>query len=384
MRADMSALRGIKIPSQFLPVPNMRPEWLVAGCFSVIWISALGTYGAGYFGWFSSSPVETRFLDVILYVSALAIPLLTLWCGAWMMRQTNRVAADTARLQAVVRQLQDAVALASPAQKDDVIRTVEEAVGAAMRTEQKRLTTQFRNLSEEQRQIAEAVRMLLKARGQEHEAIAELVETAQGVATKAAQKAQAADKVVNLAIKANPAMDANAHQQPDLPLEAAPMAPQPGQPEWDHVVRALNFPQSETDTAGFKSIRKVLPFREIAQLLQGAEDILSMLAQEGIYMDDLTTEDANPALWHRFAAGARGAELDDMGTVLDHAAITLAQGRMRSDPVFMDSALHFLRLFDRFLQAHIKTATDLDIVALADTRTGRAFQLLARIGGTFN
>ena len=147
MRADLAALRGIKIPSQFLPVPNMRPEWLVAGCFSVIWVSALATYGAGYFGWFSSSPVETRFLDVILYVSALAIPLLTLWCGAWMMRQTNRVASDTARLQVVVRQLQDAVALASPAQKGDVIQTVEEAVAVAMTTRAKSPNKVLRQLS---------------------------------------------------------------------------------------------------------------------------------------------------------------------------------------------------------------------------------------------
>jgi len=82
-------------------------------------------------------------------------------------------------------------------------------------------------------------------------------------------------------------------------------------------------------------------------LLQSAEDVLSVMAQEGIFMDDLGTPPSDPDLWRRFAQGERGTAICDIGTVDDQAAIALVRGR------------------------------------LAGTRSGLAFLLLARVNGAF-
>ena len=57
---------------------------------------------------------------------------------------------------------------------------------------------------------------------------------------------------------------------------------------------------------------------------------------------------------------------------------------MRQDTIFRDAAHHFLRQFDKTVADFEKNATDADLVALAETRTSRAFMLLARVSGTFD
>ena len=57
---------------------------------------------------------------------------------------------------------------------------------------------------------------------------------------------------------------------------------------------------------------------------------------------------------------------------------------MKKDPVFRDAVHHFLRHFDRTFMDFERNATDADIVALANTRTARAFMLLGRAAGTFD
>ena len=57
---------------------------------------------------------------------------------------------------------------------------------------------------------------------------------------------------------------------------------------------------------------------------------------------------------------------------------------MKQDPIFRDTAHHFLRLFDKTFARFEKTASDGEIAALADTRTARAFMLLGRVAGTFD
>ena len=57
---------------------------------------------------------------------------------------------------------------------------------------------------------------------------------------------------------------------------------------------------------------------------------------------------------------------------------------MRQDHIFRDTAHHFLRKFDHTFALFEKQATDAEIIALADTRTARAFMLLGRVAGTFD
>jgi len=149
-------------------------------------------------------------------------------------------------------------------------------------------------------------------------------------------------------------------------------------------VRALHFPENPDDRDGFRALRLALEDRTTAKLIRAAQDVLTLLSQDGIYMDDLRPDRARPEVWRSFAAGERGRAIAPLGGVRDRSSLALTAGRMREDPVFRDAAHHFLRTFDRTFVVFEKAATDAELVDLADTRTARAFMLFGRVTGTFD
>jgi len=149
-------------------------------------------------------------------------------------------------------------------------------------------------------------------------------------------------------------------------------------------IRALNFPETAQDEAGFVALRRALRNRPSAQLVQAAQDVLTLLSQDGIYMDDLTPDRARPEIWRNFGQGLRGRPIAALGGIRDRSSLALSAGRMKQDPIFRDAAHHFLRLFDKTFAEFEKRATDSEIAALAETRTARAFMLLGRVAGTFD
>tara|TARA_R110002049_G_scaffold29972_2_gene102045 strand:- start:130279 stop:131352 length:1074 start_codon:yes stop_codon:yes gene_type:complete len=171
--------------------------------------------------------------------------------------------------------------------------------------------------------------------------------------------------------------------QPVLALgtQASDMAPPLST---DDFIRALNFPETAEDEVGFASLRRALKDRAAAQLIQAAQDVLTLLSQDGIYMDDLRPDRARPEVWRQFANGARGRTIAPLGGIRDRSSLALSNARMRQDPIFRDAAHHFLRRFDRTFAEFEKAASDGEISALADTRTARAFMLLGRCAGTFD
>jgi hypothetical protein len=112
--------------------------------------------------------------------------------------------------------------------------------------------------------------------------------------------------------------------------------------------------------------------------------MLTLLSQDGIYMDDLRPDRARPEVWRRFAQGERGRAMASLGGVRDRSSLALTSGRMREDTIFRDAAHHFLRRFDQTLIAFEPDATDAEISAFSETRTARAFMLLGRVTGTFD
>lgn len=149
-------------------------------------------------------------------------------------------------------------------------------------------------------------------------------------------------------------------------------------------IRAINFPETAEDEEGFSALRRALKDRNTALLIQAAQDILTLMSQDGIYMDDLRPDRARPEIWRRFAQGERGRQVAALGGVRDRSSLALAAGRMKQDPIFRDAAHHFLRRFDKTLIEFEKTATDSDLAEMADTRTARAFMLLGRVAGIFD
>lgn len=178
--------------------------------------------------------------------------------------------------------------------------------------------------------------------------------------------------------------------QPDLAAEQPALAL--GSPAEDlrapltvgDFIRAVQFPESPEDKEGFRSLRLALEDRTVAKLIRSAQDVLTLLSQDGIYMDDLKPELCQPDLWRRFAAGERGRSIAALGGIRDRTSLALTAARMKSDPVFRDAAHHFLRTFDKTFAAFEPNATDAELADLSDTRTSRAFMLFGRVTGTFD
>ncbi len=182
---------------------------------------------------------------------------------------------------------------------------------------------------------------------------------------------------------AQPVQEISAEEQQTLALgtQSEDIAPPL---EGDDLIRALNFPETAEDEAGFAALRRAMKDRNAAKLIQAAQDILTLLSQDGIYMDDLRPDRARPEIWRMFGQGQRGRPIAALGGIRDRSSLALTSGRMKQDPIFRDAAHHFLRRFDKLFAEFEKVATDTEISAMADTRTSRAFMLLGRVAGTFD
>jgi len=149
------------------------------------------------------------------------------------------------------------------------------------------------------------------------------------------------------------------------------------------LIRALHFPETPEDAAGFEALRAALRHPPSAKVVQAAQDLLTALSKDGIYMDDLIPDRARPDTWRRFARGERGREVSALGGIRDRAALALSARRMREEPIFRDTAHHFLRAFDQTLARIEPEATDAELARLSETRSARAFMLVGRVTGLF-
>lgn len=172
-------------------------------------------------------------------------------------------------------------------------------------------------------------------------------------------------------VDAQSALEFEAEDQPD-PISV------------EEFIRAMNFPDDENDREGFRALRRAFADPDSGKLIRASQDILTLLSQEGIYTDDFSPDRARPEIWRRFAQGARGQSVADLGGIRSSTALTKVINRMRDDVVFRDAAHHFLRYFDYAIVAFVQTATDQEIADLSETRTARAFMLLGRAAGAFD
>ena len=152
----------------------------------------------------------------------------------------------------------------------------------------------------------------------------------------------------------------------------------------EDFIKAVHFPETADDEDGFAALKRGLQNRETAMFIQAAQDVLTLLSQDGIYMDDLRPEVTKPETWRRFSLGERGRKVATLGGIRDRSSLALTSGRMKQDSIFRDTAHHFLRTFDKEFVSFEKSATDEEISAFAETRTARAFMLLGRVAGTFD
>ena len=157
-----------------------------------------------------------------------------------------------------------------------------------------------------------------------------------------------------------------------------------GQLDRGAFLRALNFPEDDRDAEGFAAMRRALKDREARKVIQAAQDVLTLLSRDGIYMEDIAPPAAGADVWRRFAEGRRGAEVAPLVAEVPEPLVEAVAARMRSDGIFRDTALHFIRRFDEMLTRFAAQAEEAELEALGATRSARAFLLMARAGGTFD
>lgn len=161
----------------------------------------------------------------------------------------------------------------------------------------------------------------------------------------------------------------------------APEAPESPAATPEELILALNFPDGPDDVAAIDALRVALTDPEAARAIRAAQDVITLLADHGLYMDDLDPRPAAPEVWRRFAAGARGPAVADLAGIGDDDLVAAADALLKGDEVFRDAAHHFLRQYDRMLTRVADALNDDGVAALADTRSGRAFVLLAQATG---
>ena len=149
-------------------------------------------------------------------------------------------------------------------------------------------------------------------------------------------------------------------------------------------ISAMNFPETAEDREGFAALRRALADHRVSGLIRASQDVLTLLSQDGIYMDDLAPDRSRPEVWRKFAAGERGHVISGLGGIRDRSSLALSSARMRQEAIFRDTSHHFLRAFDKTISAMAETLTDQEIAALSETRTARAFMLLGRVAGIFD
>lgn len=313
-------------------------EVVIAAILSVVWIILLIGYGAGYFGLLGdlAEPRDAAFLEVVFFLIVLVLPISMVWLGSALMRRSFQVQDEARRLERQLKNVgegSDSKGISQPRIKDNRIETMQQRV-AELTKQLKLMETTLTSVQQMQ---------------------------------TAMQAAQADTPAV----------------QSDFGFEPAETTPIEADLSWPDLIRALDFPRDEKDSAGFTALRLAKRDEDAGQVLRAAEDILNLLAQEGIYMDDLRPENASPEQWRLFAAGKRGEEIAAVGGILAPEAMERIETRNRSDQIFRDTTLYFLRRFDIMLRALVENISDPEIQMLADTRTGRAFMLLGRSAGMF-
>lgn len=199
--------------------------------------------------------------------------------------------------------------------------------------------------------------------------------------------------------RADPSVEPRVPAAPPRRAPPAPPAPRPAAPsdsrqamlELDspaatqltgpELFHALNFPDGPEDREAIRCLRLALADPGMARLIRAAQDVVTLLAGQGVYMDELALAETDPALWHQFAQGARGEPVAGLAVVGDDNALRIAGAMLRGDEVFRDVAHHFLRHFDRLLSRKAQDSEPQLLAVLAETRSGRAFTLLAQVTG---
>jgi len=162
---------------------------------------------------------------------------------------------------------------------------------------------------------------------------------------------------------------------------ALPLTAETVQLTLSDLIRALHFPETAEDRAGFAALSRALRDHRAGLVIRAAQDMLELMSQDGIYVDDLATPRVGVADWRAFASGGDGRE--QLAGPEDETSRARVASRLAADVVYRDTAHHFLRRFDQMLVELLPDLPDVAVEAVAATRSARAFLLVGRAAGSF-
>lgn len=332
--------RPVSLGSYARPQRGMMAADVIALSLTAIWLVGVVVY----FMVMRPPAEESTQAGYVLSVLAIFLPVVLIWIGATVVKTSRIMREESARLQDALDAMRSAYLAQNQSQPSGVKPAVEQKLD---------------------------------------EIVARQKQTEHAFATFAtSRQSQVPAPRTEQPALVQPGLP-EGDSQPALALGTPPDSLAPAL-SVDDFIGALNFPENENDAKGFNQLRRALADPNSAKLVRASQDVLTLLSQDGIYMDDLVPERSRPELWRKFAAGQRGAEISAIGGIHDRSGLALTAGRMRADPVFRDTMHHFLRQFDRTFAKFAEGASDQDITRLSETRTARAFMLLGRAAGTFD
>lgn len=329
-------------PRQNLTPPGLRPRRETAGrwalILSAVWLVLIGAYAIGFFiGGAAPDAARPQGLTVLLFLLGAVGPVALFGFAALMLERAEALRSEIAALRG--------------------------AGAPAAETGEGRFA----------RQAAEQAKA----------SAARLAAIEATLAAIAARLDAGEPGTPSAARRTGPQLQAAPADQPALPLGDA-TAPTPRIP-WSDIVRALDFPRNADDAAGFDAVRSAIRDPEIARLLQAAEDVLGLLAADGLHMEDFIPDHASLAAWRAYGEGARGARAAAIGGIQDPEAVERVRSRLRADAIFRDATLVLVRRWNALIARVLgEMGEDPLLRDLADTRSGRAFMLTARATGAFD
>ena len=178
------------------------------------------------------------------------------------------------------------------------------------------------------------------------------------------------EKQLELNVNTLPKEGQNAHKNND-PLT------------WELILKALHFPKDEHDLIGFSALKIVRKNNAFSKLLQVSEDFLNLIAQDGIYLDDLKIEPPPIEAWLSFISINQNRNKRRLNCVGIDRQIKRLKSRIKTDAIFRDTSLMLMRRFDVLLRDHLKLANDDQIFKIAETRTGKAFLIVGKLSDSF-
>lgn len=332
----------------------------------ILWAVLVLSYAASFLA--SASVARgTVALDLLYFLVTLVLPLILIGLAAWLVEELARQRALLAALADLVPPLIGGLE-AARASLDRHGSASPEEIASAVQAGLARSGQ------------AAALERLLAGQAELQAALRAPLPAAPAEAAAASRQPKPARPARHESRAPGPRTDA---LPPLLEAEPAPGGIEAGL-DWPDLIRALDFPRDAEDREGFRALKAALRHHGLAQMLQAAEDVLNLLSSVGVYMEDMAPGPGDPAAWRRFIAGQRGPELVGIGGIDDPQALERARGLMQDDPIFRDTALYFQRRFDSVLTEFGDGAEDAQLLQIAATRSGRAFTLLARLGGAFD